>query len=64
MERPLQQFGGDYATTALRRSSWLEASLHAQMVINGTTELLGSSREKSRMAIQAAITKRPQSSIN
>lgn len=34
-----------------------------QMVVNGTKELLGSSREKSRLAIRDAIANRPKSSI-
>jgi hypothetical protein len=59
-----------YSTADATKRQRLYAGVHGskqvytpQMVVNGTTELLGSSRDKSRAAIQSAIKKRPRSDI-
>lgn len=59
-----------YSTAEATKRQRLYAGVHGskqvytpQMVVNGTTELLGSSSEKSKVAIQAAIKKRPRSSL-
>lgn len=59
-----------YSTADATKRQRLYAGVHGskqvytpQMIVNGTTELLGSSREKSRAAIQSAIKKRHQSEL-
>lgn len=59
-----------YSTAEATKRQRLYAGVHGskqvytpQMVVNGTTELLGSSRDKSKFAIQTAIKKRPRSSL-
>lgn len=59
-----------YSTAEATKRQRLYAGVHGskqvytpQMVVNGTTELLGSSRDKSKSAIQSALKKQPQSEI-
>ena len=59
-----------YSTADATKRQRLYAGVHGskqvytpQLVVNGTTELLGSSRDKSKVAIQTAIKKRPRSNI-
>jgi hypothetical protein len=59
-----------YSTAEATKRQRLYAGVHGskqvytpQMVVNGTTELLGSSRDKSKIAIQTAIKRRPRSSL-
>lgn len=59
-----------YSTADATKRQRLYAGVHGskqvytpQLVVNGTTELLGSSRDKSKAAIQTAIKKRPRSNI-
>ncbi len=59
-----------YSSADATKRQRLYATVHGskqvytpQMVVNGTKELLGSSREKSKGAILAALKKQPRSSI-
>lgn len=59
-----------YSTAEATKRQRLYAGVHGskqvytpQMVVNGTTELLGSNRDKSKSAIQSALKKRTQSEI-
>lgn len=59
-----------YSTADATKRQRLYAGVHGskqvytpQLVVNGTTELLGSSRDKSKAAIQTAVKKRPRSNI-